>query len=153
MIIHTDRPLRSGGLFGKPVPRAVCVAATFAASGALHCYPLLIVGAPANDIISVMTYFAVHCILVLVEPFIFGGTIAGGGHGRGSQSGGSGNGRKSAGNREVGERYDNSGGGRGGASTGIGGNGSSSSFGRWFVLLAHLATISLIVRPFQSLTT
>ena len=139
------RPLRRGGLFGRPVPRVACVAATFAASAALHCYPLVIAGASINDLCSVVLYFTIHCILVLAEPFIFG---AGTKEGRGDSGGGDGEGIRS-----VDEWLRR----KKGTETVPPGSSSSSSninsLGRWFVLLAHLVTVSLIVQPFRSLAT
>jgi hypothetical protein len=49
------------------LPKAVCVATTFAASGLMHCYPLVVAGADHAALLSTMGYFAVHCAAVLLE--------------------------------------------------------------------------------------
>lgn len=55
-------PLRAAG-----IDRAAAVASTFGASALLHLFPLLVVGAPGEDLLDVATFFAVQSCGVLAE--------------------------------------------------------------------------------------
>ena len=52
------------------VSRPKCVVATFAASGLLHTYPLFIAGLPMQSAASMMSYFLVQAMLLLVEHHV-----------------------------------------------------------------------------------
>jgi hypothetical protein len=53
------------------VSKPVCVLVTFAASGLLHTYPLFIAGLPLFSALSMLSYFMVQGVLLLLERQVF----------------------------------------------------------------------------------